>query len=62
LARPVPRRGLVEIAVDADDRRGRLLALTKAGAKALRSRSGRAHRELDEKLTAKAADTLRALS
>jgi DNA-binding MarR family transcriptional regulator len=60
--KPLERRGLVEIAVDPDDRRGRLLTLTKAGHKALRSALPtwrRTHAEIDERLIQADAKALR---
>ncbi|MSP74938.1 MAG: MarR family transcriptional regulator [Rhodospirillaceae bacterium] len=48
--KPLERRGLVTVGVDPADRRGRLLALTKAGRALLRSAMPvwrRTHREID---------------
>ncbi len=61
--KPLERRGLVETAVDPADRRGRLLALTKAGHKALRSALPiwrRTHAEADRLLSKTDAGALRA--
>ncbi|GEP53538.1 MarR family transcriptional regulator [Reyranella soli] len=51
--KPLERRGLVATAVDPDDRRGRLVSLTKAGRTVLRSAVPiwqRTHREIDRLL------------
>jgi DNA-binding MarR family transcriptional regulator len=61
--KPLRRRGLVSIAIDPADRRGRLLTLTDAGLTALRQALPlweRAHAELDRQLQAFDADQLRA--
>lgn len=61
--KPLARRGLVEITVDPDDRRSRLLVLTAAGAKVLHAAVPiwtRTHRELDRSLPGKGAGALRA--
>jgi len=60
--KPLERRGLVEISVDPDDRRSRLLLLTAAGGKALRAAVPiwiRTHGDLDRALPGKGADALR---
>jgi len=59
--KPLRRRGLVKVAVDPKDRRGRLLALTPAGRELLAAALPvwkRHHKKLEGRL--KAADTLRA--
>ena len=60
--KPLERRGLVEVAVDPDDRRGRRLALTRAG-KALLKRAvpiwTRTHRKVDRLLPTADPDRLR---
>ena len=61
--KPLERRGLVKIAVDPADRRGRLLTLTKAGRKLLRSAVPiwkRTHEEADRLLARTDARALRA--
>lgn len=61
--KPLQRRGLVEIAVDPSDRRGRRLILTEAGRKNLRSAMPiwlRTHEEIDRLLAQEDADRLRA--
>ena len=61
--KPLERRGLVETAVDSDDRRGRRLILTKAGHRALRSALPiwkRTHKEVDGLTAETDGDSLRA--
>ncbi|MCF8534181.1 MAG: MarR family transcriptional regulator [Reyranella sp.] len=61
--KPLERRGLVETAVDPDDRRGRLLILTRAGRKLLAAALPvwkRTHAEVDRLLAPADADVLRA--
>ena len=60
--KPLERRGLVEVTVDPDDKRGRLLALTPAGQKLL----ARAlpiwqstHAQLEDQLATRGAEPLR---
>jgi DNA-binding MarR family transcriptional regulator len=56
------RRGLVATTIDPDDRRGRLISLTKAGRIALRSAVPiwrRTHKEIDRLLSPAAGKTLR---
>lgn len=51
--KPLERRGLVETAIDPDDRRGRLVLLTRTGRNVLRSAVPlwrRTHREIDRVL------------
>jgi DNA-binding MarR family transcriptional regulator len=61
--KPLERRGLVKVAVDKEDRRGRRLSLTKAG-RALLSAAApmweRTHAEIEAKLTPLSSDALRA--
>jgi len=60
--KPLERRGLVEVAVDPDDRRGRLLMLTSIGQKLLARAMPiwtRTHAELDERLADGGAELLR---
>jgi DNA-binding MarR family transcriptional regulator len=57
------RRGLIEIAIDPADRRGRLLTLTKAGRRLLRSAVPiweRTHEQIERVLARTGADRLRA--
>lgn len=52
--KPLERRGLVATTIDPDDRRGRLVSLTKAGRTALRSAVPiwrRVHKEIDRLLS-----------
>ena len=61
--KPLERRGLVEIAVDSADRRGRLLTLTTAGLLLLRSAMPiwqRTHGEIDRVIAQTDATALRA--
>ena len=61
--KPLERRGLVETAVDPDDRRGRRLILTKAGHRALQAALPiwkRTHREVDGLTTQAENRSLRA--
>src|SRR3954468_7507931 len=61
--KPLERRGLVETAVDPDDRRGRRLILTKAGHRALRAALPiwkRTHKDIDGLTTEANCDSLRA--
>jgi DNA-binding MarR family transcriptional regulator len=60
--KPLERRGLVEVTVDPDDKRGRLIALTTAGRRLL----ARAvpiwqstHAQLEDQLAAGGAEVLR---
>ena len=58
--KPLQRRGLVKVAVDPSDRRGRLLTLTPAGRKLLAAALPiwkRRHKEIEKRL--RAPDTLR---
>jgi DNA-binding MarR family transcriptional regulator len=60
--KPLERRGLVEVTVDPDDRRGRLLALTAAGQKLLARAMPiwtRTHAEIDVRLADGGAELLR---
>jgi DNA-binding MarR family transcriptional regulator len=60
--KPLERRGLVEVTVDPDDRRGRLLALTAAGQKLLARAMPiwtRTHAEIDARLADGGAELLR---
>jgi DNA-binding MarR family transcriptional regulator len=60
--KPLERRGLVATAVDPDDRRGRLVSLTKLGSAVLRSAVPiwrRTHKEIDRMLAPADARTLR---
>jgi DNA-binding MarR family transcriptional regulator len=60
--KPLERRGLVEVTVDPDDRRGRLLALTVAGERLLARAMPiwtRTHAELDARLADGGAELLR---
>ncbi len=60
--KPLERRGLVEVTVDPDDRRGRLLVLTAAGLKLLARAMPawtRTHAELDARLADGGAELLR---
>ena len=61
--KPLERRGLVTVAVDESDRRGRLLALTDAGRDLLIEAMPfweKTHAELEALITASDPDTLRA--
>lgn len=61
--KPLERRGLVETAVDPDDRRGRRLSLTKAGHRTLQAALPiwkRTHKEVDELTAQTDAESLRA--
>ena len=60
--KPLERRGLVEVMVDPDDKRGRLMALTPAGQKLLARAVPiwqRMHAELDAQLADGRAELLR---
>ena len=60
--KPLERRGLVATTIDPDDRRGRLVALTKGGRAVLRSAVPvwrRVHKEIDRLLSPAAGKTLR---
>jgi len=61
--KPLERRGLVKVAVDKDDRRGRRLAITAAG-RALFSKAypvwKQAHAEIERLLTGSSPDAVRA--
>jgi DNA-binding MarR family transcriptional regulator len=60
--KPLERRGLVEVTVDPDDKRGRLLVLTSAGRKLLARAMPiwtSTHAELDARLADGAAELLR---
>jgi DNA-binding MarR family transcriptional regulator len=60
--KPLERRGLATTAVDPDDRRGRLVSLTKEGRAVLRSALPiwrRIHRAIDRQLSAADGKTLR---
>jgi len=60
--KPLERRGLVEVTVDPDDKRGRLLALTDAGERLLARATPiwtRTHAELDARLADGGAELLR---
>jgi DNA-binding MarR family transcriptional regulator len=60
--KPLERRGLVEVTVDPDDKRGRLLALTVAGERLLARAMPiwtRTHAELDARLVDGGAELLR---
>ena len=60
--KPLERRGLVTTAIDPDDRRGRLVSLTRAGRTLLRSAVPiwrRTHREIDRQLSSADGKTLR---
>jgi DNA-binding MarR family transcriptional regulator len=60
--KPLERRGLATTAVDPDDRRGRLVLLTKAGRAALRSALPiwrRTHKEIDGLLPVAGGKSLR---
>ena len=61
--KPLAKRRLVSIAIDPDDRRGRLLKLTPAGAALLKAAVPiweRTHKEAEQPLTTTNADSLRA--
>jgi DNA-binding MarR family transcriptional regulator len=61
--KPLERRGLVKVAADPDDRRSRVLSLTKAGRKTLAAALPlwiAAHAELERTLPRAAPDRLRA--
>jgi len=61
--KPLERRGLVETAVDPDDRRGRRLILTRAGHRTLQAALPiwkRTHKEVDELTAQTDAESLRA--
>ncbi len=61
--KPLQRRGLVEVDVDPEDRRGRLLSLTRTGRKLLRAAMPiwvRTHDALERDLRSNDADRLRA--
>ena len=67
--KPLERRGLLTTTIDPDDRRGRLVSLTRAGRTVLRSAVAiwrRTHREIDRQLSSadgkKLRGGLRALS
>jgi DNA-binding MarR family transcriptional regulator len=52
--KPLERRGLAETTIDPDDRRGRLVSLTRTGRNALRSALPiwrRTHKEIDRLLS-----------
>ena len=60
--KPLARRGLLTTTIDPDDRRGRLLLITKAGRIVLRSAVAiwrRTHREIDRQLAPTDGKTLR---
>ncbi len=60
--KPLERRGLIEVTVDPDDKRGRLLALTAAGERLLARAVPiwvRTHAELDARLADGGAELLR---
>jgi DNA-binding MarR family transcriptional regulator len=60
--KPLERRGLVEVTVDPDDKRGRLLVLTPAGERLLARAMPiwtRTHAELDARLADGGAELLR---
>jgi DNA-binding MarR family transcriptional regulator len=60
--KPLERRGLVEVTVDPDDKRGRLVALTAAGRRLLARAVPiwtRTHAELDARLADGGAELLR---
>ena len=60
--KPLERRGLVTTTIDPDDRRGRLVSLTKAGRMALRSAVPiwqRTHKEIDRRLSPADGKSLR---
>ncbi|MPZ33715.1 MAG: MarR family transcriptional regulator [Rhodospirillales bacterium] len=60
--KPLARRGLVTTTIDPDDRRGRLISLTKAGRTVLRSAVPiwrRIHREIDRQLSPEGGKSLR---
>jgi DNA-binding MarR family transcriptional regulator len=60
--KPLERRGLVTTAVDPDDRRGRLISLTRTGRTVLRSAVPiwrRTHREIDRMLSPADGKSLR---
>ncbi len=60
--KPLERRGLVEVTVDPDDKRGRLLVLTPAGQKLLVRAMPiwtRTHAEIEARLTDGGAERLR---
>jgi DNA-binding MarR family transcriptional regulator len=60
--KPLERRGLIAVAADPDDRRSRVLSLTKAGVKALASAVPlwtEAHAKLDSELPGAAPQRLR---
>jgi DNA-binding MarR family transcriptional regulator len=61
--KPLERRGLIEVAVDPADRRSRLLTLTKAGRRLLRSAVPiwqRTHGQIERLLEGTGADRVRA--
>jgi DNA-binding MarR family transcriptional regulator len=61
--KPLERRGLVEILVDPDDKRGRLLTLTPAGYEVLEAAVPiwtRVHEQLESRMKKPGADQLRA--
>jgi len=61
--KPLQRRGLIDVAADPDDRRSRVLSLTKAGRKALAAAVPlwtEAHAALDRELPRGTSDRLRA--
>ena len=61
--KPLERRGLVETAVDPEDRRGRRLILTRAGHRTLQAALPiwkRTHKEVDELTAQTDAESLRA--
>ena len=61
--KPLARRGLLTTTIDPDDRRGRLVSLTKAGRTLLRSVVPiwrRTHREIDRQLSPADGKSLRA--
>ena len=60
--KPLERRGLLTTTIDPDDRRGRLVSLTKAGRMALRSAVPiwrRTHKEIDGQLSPAGGKSLR---
>jgi DNA-binding MarR family transcriptional regulator len=60
--KPLERRGLLTTAIDPDDRRGRLISLTRTGRTVLRSAVPiwrRTHKEIDRMLSATDGEKLR---